>query len=53
MDEKKVEVFDLSNMMEKDRYEKIMNEHHVIREEFAYMRDGTAKVTVWYIDETA
>jgi hypothetical protein len=50
-EKKKVEVFDLSNMNDKMAYEKIINTYLVIREEFAYMRDGSAKVTVWYVED--
>lgn len=52
MDQKKVEVFDLSNLNDKLAYEHVINTFQVLREEFAYMKDGTAKVTVWYVDDS-
>ena len=51
MDERKVATFDLSNMQERSEYERILNTHSIIKEEFGYMRDGTPKVTVWYVVE--
>ena len=32
-------------------YEYILNTYIKIKEEFAYMRDGTPKVTIWYAVE--
>lgn len=51
MEKKQVEVFDLSSIGDKDAYEHILNTYVVIKEEFAYLRDGTAKVTVWYVKD--
>jgi hypothetical protein len=47
-DQIKVQTFDLSDINAKAEYEKILNAHEKIKEEFAYMRDGTPKVTIWY-----
>jgi hypothetical protein len=45
----KVEVFDLTDLSQKVRYEEILNKYAVVKTEFAYMKDGTPKVTVWYV----
>ena len=44
----KVQTFVLSNLDEKTEYERLRNTYEMIHEEFAYMRDGTPKVTLWY-----
>ena len=49
MTEKKVNTFDLNDPSDKEKYEYILNTYDVVKEEFDYMRDGTPKVTVWYI----
>lgn len=41
--------FDLSEGNQKHAYESILNTYAVIRTEFAYMKDGTPKVTIWYL----
>jgi len=51
MEERRVSTFDLSNLQEKIEYERILNKYGIIKEEFAYMRDSTPKVTVWYVVE--
>lgn len=50
---KKVDVFDLSNDSEKDAYEKLINKEgvEVTKTEFAYIRSGDPKVTVFYVEE--
>ena len=47
---KKVDVFDLSNASEKDAYEELINKEgvEVTKTEFAYVRAGDPKVTVFY-----
>ena len=45
----KVDVFELSDLPQKSKYEYIINNYHVVREEFAYMKNGEAKITVWWI----
>jgi hypothetical protein len=45
----KVECFDLTDLSKKLRYEEILNRYAVVNTEFAYMKDGTPKVTVWYV----
>jgi len=50
---RKVDTFDLSNIREKSQYEFIMNNYPIIGTEFAYMKDGTPKVTIWYLKEEA
>jgi len=52
MDRQKVDVFEISNPHEKAQYEELINQYRVVREEFAYMqRDGSTRITVWYIVE--
>ena len=51
MEERKVATFDLNNLQERVEYERILNKYAIIKEEFGYMRDGTPKVTVWYVVE--
>jgi len=48
-EKQQVECFELTDLSAKSRYEEIINKYAVVHEEFAYMRDGTPKVTVWYI----
>ena len=47
----KVETFNLNDLGDKSIYESILNKYEKIKEEFAYMKDGTPKVTVWYAVE--
>ena len=51
MEVRKVDSFDLSNLIDKAAYEAIINKYPTVKEEFSYMRDGTPKVTVWYISD--
>ena len=44
-----VGVFDLADLTDKLRYEEILNKYAVVNTEFAYQRDKTPLVTVWYI----
>jgi 3-deoxy-D-manno-octulosonate 8-phosphate phosphatase KdsC-like HAD superfamily phosphatase len=44
----RVQTFDLGDMHQKAAYEDLRNKYEMIKEEFAYMRDGTPKVTLWY-----
>jgi hypothetical protein len=52
---KKIDVFELSDPADKKRYEELLNDvtAEIYGKEFAYMKDGTPKITVWYekIDE--
>lgn len=49
MERKKVETFDLSNLADKAIYEDIINRYEVVEQNFSYMKDGTPKITVWYV----
>lgn len=53
MARQKVEVFELSNLSEKTTYEKLLNKDSVtvIKEQFAYLKDGTPVITIWYVDD--
>jgi hypothetical protein len=48
-----VEVLELNDLNDKMRYEELLNDESVIidKEQFAYMKDGTPKITVWYFKE--
>ncbi len=48
---KKIDIYDLGNPSQKDKYEKLLNSEELAlinREEFAYDKIGRAKITVWY-----
>jgi hypothetical protein len=47
---KKVEVYELNEMRDRQQYTVLMNNPNVVivKEEFSYMKDGTPKITVWY-----
>ena len=47
----KVETFNLDDLGDKAMYESILNKYEKIKEEFAYMKNGTPKVTIWYAVE--
>lgn len=47
----KVETFNLNDIGDKMIYENILNSYEKINEVFAYMKDGTPKVTIWYAME--
>lgn len=47
---RKVEVYELNEVRDKQAYTNLLNNTNVtiIKEEFAYMKDSTPKITVWY-----
>jgi hypothetical protein len=47
----KVQTFNLNDLADKSIYEDILNRYEKIKEEFAYMKDGTPLVTIWYAEE--
>ena len=50
---KRVRKFDLDNVDERERYEKILNDsrYTITREEFAYDKIGRAVITIWFEEE--
>jgi hypothetical protein len=51
---KKVAVFELTDPIDKSKYEDLLNDPtvEIIEKQFSYTgREGTPKVTIWYIQE--
>ncbi len=52
---KKVDAFILDDPSEKDLYQALLNKAEmdlvrIYKEEFAFLKDGTFKIVVWYVD---